>query len=85
MWRDIYMKAGTADELLAALPEAWKDAQGQPLLQGLDHALDVVGEMEGLDGQAAWHLNLRLREGVELPAALAGFELAVAQPRRQFA
>lgn len=85
MWRDVYVKAAGAAEIMAALPESWKDAAGQPVLQGLDYALDVVGELVDQQGGTAWHLNVRLRDGVALPPALVAFELEVEQPKRQFA
>lgn len=89
MWTDIYLKANTQAEILAALPDAWM-AEGEPQCFGPTFALDMIGTLyrqteTGLEALEGFHANLRLKD-TPLPPDLEAFVIgAPTYPKRVFA
>ncbi|MCP5405477.1 MAG: hypothetical protein H6922_04570 [Pseudomonadaceae bacterium] len=82
MWNDYYLRADDEAALAAALPDFMKDEDGNIASAGFDFSLDNIGVV-GANG--LWHANLRLRDGVALPEALAPLLIAApAFPKRVF-
>lgn len=75
-----YLKFSTKSAAYAALVESFgEDDQGNPILFSHEHAIDAVGE---IDGVAGYHVNLM---AYELPASLAAYEIHPVTPQRVFA
>lgn len=75
-----YLKFSSASEAAAALTEAYgADDDGMTVRFSHEHAIDVVGQIEGATG---YHVNLM---AYDLPAGLAAFEIHPATPSRVFA
>lgn len=83
MWTDYYLKFADEAEFAAHMPEELM------LPASESHATDIVGilyNMETYQPLPGYHVNLRLREGTPLPAALETYSLpAPALPKRVFA
>ncbi|RYD50584.1 MAG: hypothetical protein EOP52_13815 [Sphingobacteriales bacterium] len=81
MWNDHYLKFADDADFNAHMPKAL-------LGESETHATDVVGVLYRNDTNAAlegYHVNLRLKNGTPLPAALETFEIAPpAYPKRVF-
>lgn len=72
-----YLKFADEAQAIAAMPQYRMDDQWQTA--SMNHALDVVGVIEGID---AFHINLMLEA---LPAELESFVVTPATPSRVFA
>lgn len=79
MWTDYYLRAESRDAFLAALPDGWKDGEGEELTPPQGAVVDDVGTVEG------WYLaNLRCTQ--PLPEGLAAMLISPPDfPRRGFA
>ncbi|NBX86086.1 MAG: hypothetical protein EBQ80_02435 [Proteobacteria bacterium] len=87
MWTDYYLKYANEAEMMAALPAEWVLFNGGYYENHV--SLQVLGVLHRDDtGEAlsGFHANLRLAEGVALPAALGPFVIVPpAQPKVVFA
>lgn len=97
MWTDVYVKAADKAAFEAVCP--WMGEDGLPVTEGPDFSMKVVGPLVyggvwDAEGNvvtaptvvAGWHVNLRLRDGVEVPPALLAFVIAApAYPKVVFA
>lgn len=87
-WTDYYLKFNDMQNFAQSIPSAWHDGDGG-ILCTEEHVADVFGFVvhpdTGLEAPG-YHVNLRLRHGVSLPASFAAFVIdAPLHPHRVFA
>lgn len=83
MWTDYFLKFPTYEHYYQTMPEEWQTEASET------HATDVIGTLYRNDTFApleGFHVNLRLKQGISLPANLQPYNLpAPALPKRVFA
>lgn len=83
MWTDHYLVFTSQEDYALSMPATWQDPASET------HATDVVGTLfnhETGEANEGFHVNLRLQDGIELPAEIAVKRIpAPAFPKRVFA
>lgn len=87
MWTDYYLKFDDEAAFMAVGATCGLVGDEGVIEASMNHALDVVGVLYGLEGTpvAGWHINLRLAEELELDEGLAAYLIEEPEfPKRVF-